>query len=95
MAPSRLGCAHPRSHIRPPLAVAKQARDLGTVALALKAVQARLAGFKKSGTGGWGSKDSGLLGALRSEQPRGEVRDGLTELVSEMDTAIKIWAGSR
>lgn len=78
--------AHPCSDMPPPLAVAKQTSKLGRVSSALQAVQERLDGFKKSGTGGWGSKGAGLLQALRSEQPMGEVRDNLTNLLHEMDT---------
>ena len=86
MAPSPLGCA---SLLRnpPPFAVAKQARDRGSVSLALQVVQERLDAFKKPGTGGWGNKRVGLLQALRSEQPEGEVRGGLAKLLSEMDTS--------
>jgi len=67
--------------------IAKQACDRGNIPDALKAVQERLDGFKKQGRGGWGGKKVGLLGALRSEQPEGKVRDGLTRLLSEMDTS--------
>jgi len=67
--------------------IAKQARDLRSVPLALQAVQERLDGFKKKATGGWGNKKAGLLAVLRSEQPEGEVRNGLTSLLSDMDTS--------
>jgi len=67
--------------------IAKQTRDRGSVSLALQAVQERLDAFKKPGTGGWGNKRVGLLQALRSEQPEGEVRGGLAKLLSEMDTS--------
>ena len=71
----------------PAFAVAKQMRDLGNIPDALKAVQERLDGFKKQGSGGWGGKKVGLLGALRSEQPEGTVRDALTNLLAQMDTS--------
>ncbi len=54
---------------------------------ALQAVQERLDVFKKPGTGGRGSKKVGLIAALRREQPEGEVRDGITRLLNEMDTS--------
>ena len=69
------------------LTVAKQARELGNIPDALTAVQKRLDELKKSGSGGWGGKKAGLLGALRTEQPEGEVRDGLNKLLKEMDTS--------
>ena len=69
------------------MTVAKQARDLGNLPDALKVVQERLDGFKRQGTGGWGGKKVGLLGALRSEQPEGTVRNALTKLLDEMDTS--------
>lgn len=66
--------------------IARQVRDLGSVPAALAAVQTRLDTHKKLGRGGWGNRKTGLLAELNGEQPSGEVRSELTNLLMKMYT---------
>ena len=61
--------------------VARRARELGNVQVAIAAVQQRLNSHKKKGQGGWQK----LLGELEREQPKGQVRDDLTTLLKDME----------
>ena len=60
--------------------IARQAESLGNIEAALTATQARLDNYASKRYRGWGK----LLKALQMEQPKGEVRNRLSERLAQI-----------